>query len=181
MKKSIPLQNRCSKIEDKILEGDKFATQFQFNLPGGKPFYSTWFGCFLSVMVVLSILFYGFMQSIKLLSFDETDIMVSKKDAHFDNEYVYSDNLMFSFGLTHYDSNPEPVDDPSYGNIVPYYKSWGIDSSVKGVKWEKLETRPCTLSEFHVRNETDPNSNFYEPHINSGGDIDFYFKKLNCL
>ena len=66
--------------------------------------------------------------------------MVSSVDAFFDSDYVYSGQLGFAYGLTAYDSNPEPIDDPSYGVLKAYYKSWGIHGTFTGVHLEELET-----------------------------------------
>ena len=121
------------------------------------------------------------MQSIKLLTFDETDVMLSSRQAFFNSTFVYSENLMYAFGITAYDSNPEPIEDASIGTLSPYYKSWGLDNTVSGVKWEKLPVRECTVAEFHLRNQTTSDSPFYKPHPNSERDLDFYFKKMKCL
>ncbi len=80
------------------------------------------------------------MQSVKLLTFDETDVMISAMDSFFDADYVYSRNLFYAFGITAYDSNPESIDDPSYGELKPYYKSWGLVGG-GGVDFEPLPTR----------------------------------------
>ena len=45
------------------------------------------------------------MQSVKMLSYDETDVMVSKRDAYFEASKIYSDNLSYAFAITAYDSN----------------------------------------------------------------------------
>ena len=92
------------------------------------------------------------MQSIKLLTFDDTDVMLSTRAAYFDDTFIFTNNLMFSIGLTAYDSNPESIEDPSIGVLKPYYKSWGLDNQVSGVKWEEIHTRKCRLSEFSLRN-----------------------------
>ena len=73
-------------------------------------------------------------------------------DAFFDSHYVYSDSLMFAFGVTAYDSNPEPIEDPTIGVLRPYYKSWGIKAGIGGVDFELLPTRECTQQELHVNN-----------------------------
>ena len=59
----------------------------------------------------------------------------------FDSDFIQSRDLMFAFGVTAYDSNPEPIEDASYGVVKPFYKSWGLYSSVSGVKWEPLPMR----------------------------------------
>ena len=89
--------------------------------------------------------------------------------------------MQYAFGITAYDSNPELIEDPSYGVLKAYYKSWGIKKQVKGVDFEELPTRPCTATELHIKNETDSKSRFYKPHANSISDLTFYNKKLKCL
>ena len=87
-----------------------------------------------------------------MIDFDETDVLMSSRDAFFDADFVYSTDLMFSFAITAYDSNPDPIEDPSIGVLKPYYKTWGLDDTVSGVKWERLPVRNCTLAEMHLRN-----------------------------
>ena len=87
---------------------------------------------------------------------------------------------MYAFGISAYDSNPEAIEDPSYGVLKPYYKTWGF-ADQNSVEFEQLETRDCTDSEFHVDGTRDPDSQFFLPHRNSVDDITFYRKKLKCL
>ena len=93
--------------------------------------------------------------------------MVSQRDSFFDTDYIVKQNLQYAFGITEYDSNPEPIEDPSYGVLRAYYKSWGINKTVIGVYFEELPSRPCTASELNIKNETDPESKFFRPHANS--------------
>ena len=123
---------------------------------------------------------FAFMQSIKLLTFDETDVMLSARDSYFDYNDEYSENLAIAFGITAYDNNQEIIEDPSYGVLNPYYKTWGFEDSV-GVEFEPLKTRPCTEAELHINNQTDPDSIFYPPHPEGVGSLSFYHKKLKCL
>ena len=60
----------------------------------------------MTFVLVLVLFFYATMQCIKLFTFDETDIMVSNRDAFFDSDYVYSDGLAFAFAITAYDGDP---------------------------------------------------------------------------
>ena len=133
-------------------------------------------------LLLASILcFYGIMQSVKLYEYDETDVMVSSRDSYFTSDFVYSNNLMFAFGITVYDSNRESIEDPSYGVLKPYYKSWGIKAGYETADWEELPTRNCTEAELHVNGKSDPDSPFFKPHKNSAADLGFYYKKLKCL
>ena len=73
-----------------------------------------------------------------------------QRDAFLDSDYIVSSKseteltiyslaihlvlrLFTAFGITSYDSNPEPIEDPSYGILKAYYKSWGIKKGVQGV------------------------------------------------
>ena len=163
---------------EKALEYDNFAKQFQFMLPERKDRLGSLSGCTCTLIWIFSCLFYGILQSIKLFTFDETDIMVSSVDAHYDSNFVYSDNLMFAFGITAYDSNPDPIEDPSYGVMKAYKKRWGFGGGSE--IWE-LPTRDCTDAELHVNGQSDPNSLFFKPHKNSVKDLAFYSKKFKCL
>ena len=84
------------------------------------------------------------MQSIKLFTFDETDIMVSQREAYFDADFQYSNGLAFAFGLTVYDDETESIEDPTIGTLKPYYKSWGLKENKQGVDFEPLPMRECT-------------------------------------
>ena len=87
--------------------------------------------------------------------------------------------MQYAFGITAYDSNQEPIEDPSIGVLKPYYKSWGIKGP--GVDFEELPTRNCTEAELHINGQTDPDSRFFKPHHSHVGDIEYYYKKLKCL
>lgn len=59
----------------------------------------------MTIVLLICLGFYGSMQSIKLFTFDETDVMVSQRDAYFDSDETFSEGLMYAFGITGYDSN----------------------------------------------------------------------------
>ena len=80
----------------------------------------------MTFILVVAICFYGALQSIKLLTFDETDVMVSQRDSFYSSDFTYSNGLAFAFGVTAYDSETESIEDPTIGVLKPYYKSWGL-------------------------------------------------------
>ena len=105
-----------------------FAEQYRFKLPEGKDAHASCYGCLLTIFLVLTCLTFAVMQSIKLLTFDETDVMLSARDSYFDYNDEYSENLAIAFGITAYDNNQEIIEDPSYGVLNPYYKTWGFEN-----------------------------------------------------
>ena len=98
----------------------------------------------------MALSFYATVQYGKMLEVDDTDVMVSSRDSFYDASYVKDDNIMFAFGITKYDSNPYPIEDPTIGVLKPYYKSWGIMKDAKGVHWQELPTRECTEADLHI-------------------------------
>ena len=54
--------------------------------------------------------------------------MVSVRDSFYDTDFEFSsdEGLMIAAGLTAYDDNQEPIEDPSYGLLKAYYKIWGL-------------------------------------------------------
>jgi len=58
-----------------------------------------------------------------------------------------SKRLKYAFGITAYDSNQEPIEDPTYGVLKPYYKSWGIKGTA-GADFEPVPYHSCTPSEL---------------------------------
>lgn len=79
--------------------------------------------------MIVIITIYGFLRSVEMMEYGETDIMISSRDAYFDADFVLSDGLRFAYGLTDFDSGQDPIDDPSYGNLVAYTRSWGVVSA----------------------------------------------------
>lgn len=169
------------KVGNGALKGDAYGPSFNFWMPGGRQSNNTYCGLCMTVLLVICLIFYGTVMAHKLFAFDETDIMISSRDAFFDTDFEFSEDLMYAFGITAYDSNREPIEDPSYGVLKPYYKSWGIKAGIGGVDWEPLPTKECNEAMLHVNGQSDPDSAFYKPHKNSAADLGFYYKKLKCL
>ena len=108
----------------------------------------------MTVILLIAIAFYATLQSIKLLTFDETDVMVSWRDAYFDYNYTYSRGLAYAFALTAYDGNSEPIEDPSFGVLRPYYRSWGLkDLDHIGVELDSIPERACSKAELHINDD----------------------------
>ena len=61
-----------------------------------------------------------------------------------------------AFALTAYDDETEPIDDPTYGELKAYYKTWGFDSEHSGVHFEPLETTQCTEALLNLPEEGAP-------------------------
>ncbi len=94
---------------------------------------------------------------------------------------------MFAFGMTAFDDETESIEDPTIGELKPYFKSWGlVDPEASDSHFQPLKYHTCTREELRLEDGPDGEppipSNFY-PIKKSGTqvDLDYYYKKLKCL
>ena len=80
--------NPCPK--SKMVEVDRFGDQFQFRLPNGKRSTKSYAGCIVTVCALFLVIFYALIQFLRLIDFQEPQIMVSERDSHFDSDYEFS-------------------------------------------------------------------------------------------
>lgn len=170
-------RSHIESVGSRIVECDRFSHGFQFQLPSGKSRQNTPMGCLMTVCLAFVMTSYGCLKATELITYDETDVMVSQRDAYFNESYVYNENLWYAFGLSAYDDNLEPIEDASYGILRPYYKSWGLDAPF----FTEIPTRPCTEAELHVQNQTSEESKFFRPQETYRKDLEKYYRKLICL
>ena len=115
--------------------------------------------------------------------------MVSTRDAYFDTDYEFNTDsgLQIAFAITAYDSNREPIEQPEYGELKAYYKSWGI-MDTNDVHFEELQTDYCTREQLGLFEDADEvkitdreGSLFYPTHKSYINDFTFYSKKYKCI
>ena len=124
---------------------DQFGQPFFFRLPDGRRDKRTWQGLCFSVIVAIAICLYAMGQFLNLVTYGSNTIMVSSRDSFFDTEFEFKtdDGLMIAFGLATYDENYGETEDPTYGQLKAYYKTWGMSDS-PGIVWQELPTKQCT-------------------------------------
>ena len=91
-----------------------------------------------------------------------------------------SQNFQIAFALTNYDSNPDPIEDPDYGVVKAYLKSWG-NTGDSGVNFIELSTRFCREEDLGLTEETARFSLFFKPHESSITDARLYINKMKCI
>lgn len=67
--------------------------------------------------------------------------MVSERDNFFSTDFAVTsdDGLMLAFGLTAYDENYDMINEPDYGELKAYYKTWGLKDA-PGVEFTEIPT-----------------------------------------
>ena len=93
---------KCAKLQKSVLQMDTFAEALQFRLENGEKRYQSYKGVLFTLILFSVILLYASMQTMKLASFDETDVMASSKDSHFDSSFAFDDGLQVAFGISDY-------------------------------------------------------------------------------
>ena len=122
-----------------------------------------------------------------LTVYGETVVTMSVRDSHYDSNFnISSENgLKFAVAIIEYDGNPEPIDDPRYGQIVAQTFSWGF-ADQQGVSVQKMGLHRCTEEELNLEPnrevQIDKNdTKFFPIHPNSEKDVKLYKKKLWCM
>ena len=117
-------------LSDKVLNLDMFPSPFFFTLPNGQNSLPSKCGLFVTVILFITITFYGVTQLVTLSAYGNTTVMNNNIDSFYDEEYVFDldkkDNgFQIAFGITAYDSNIEKIDDPDYATLHARLKQWG--------------------------------------------------------
>ena len=108
------------KFMQKLLDVDMFGRGFRFKLPGNKLTNGTITGALFSIMMIITLSFYSITMTEQLIRFGGTVVTQSVRDSHFEPttlfpteiEDLHHGNFNIAFGLTAYDGNPKPIDDP---------------------------------------------------------------------
>ena len=82
---------------------------------------------------------------------------------------------MYAAGITAYDDERNPIEDPEIGTIKLYYKNWDVAKENDILKFTEIPTRPCTLEDFGN------NKIFYPIKETSEADMHKYWRKLKCV
>ena len=120
----------------------------------------------------------------RLVMFGETVVTMGVRDSYYTPEDVFPydvelsyDGFDLAFGLTAFDTNPERVDDPRFGQLRARYVRWGFNETNR---YKDLTSHPCTDEEKGVESRAG-NPRFYPIHDNSRNDTIFFGGKLDCL
>ena len=106
----------------RMLNLDKFPSPFFFTLPNGKNSLPSACGLFVTIVLFVTIAFYGITQLVTLSLYGNTTVMNNLIDSYYDETYVFDldkkeSGLQIAFGITAYDSYQEMIDEPDYATI----------------------------------------------------------------
>ena len=85
-------------------------------------------------------------------------------------------NFQLAFGITAYDGDTEPIDDPRYGKLLARYDTWGLGPE----RFQNIPIHNCTDQELGLLDNKE-DSRFFEIYENNKHDVQTYKKKLYCM
>ena len=83
---------------------------------------------------------------------------------------------MIAAGVSAYDGNHDPIEDPEVGTIKLIYKKWDVVGDKDVMEFIEIPTRPCLKEDFEG-NE----SIFYPAKETSVADMHLHWKQLKCV
>ncbi len=98
-----------------------------------------------------------------------------------DHVFDYSNGLNFAVAFTGYDSDYEPFDDPTIGEVVFNHYKWGLNPDGKTyVGRFPIKHHTCTREELGLDYDSSK-SRFLPIHPNFLSQIETYHKKFLCI
>ena len=172
------LNGTLSKIKDQ----DTFGQSPQWKFAKGQEDIKSFCGSILSLIILALTILYAWMK---------VDILLNKKDVNIlstINDQFYSANDIFNFtehgfnlavAFTAYDSNPEPILDPTYGEIQFNKFRWGPSDDGFGSGRIRIPSHSCSREELGLSFDRSK-AMFMPVYAPSADEVKFYEKKFQC-
>lgn len=150
----------------------------------------TWMGAFCSLLTILVLAAFTALKIDVLLRKDDINVLVALREFFFQDDYVFNhqQGLNVAVAFVAYDSNPEPILDPSIGELVFKAYQWGPDPSNPNIVYSgrtEIPSHPCSREELGLdrdRDEArDSESKFFSIAPSNLRDVDFYHKSYRCV
>ena len=93
----------------------------------------TFVGSLITIIVHLVVFMYAYVQLDVWINKKDVDIMATTLNEHLPHDYIFDheQGLNLAIAFTSYDSNPNPILDKSYGELVFNAYEWGKDENDK--------------------------------------------------
>ena len=122
-------------------------------LEADKSQLQTLMGTLCSLFMFVVVIAYAYQKTDVWLKKKDISIQYSTQDAYYNYEYVFdfSQGLNIGLAFTAYDTETEPILDPSYGRIVFNAFTWGgLDENGDFIPstMQEIKSRTCTPEEL---------------------------------
>ena len=120
-------------------------------------------GAILSFVTFLSVTFFAYLKLQDLLGYKDYSVMERTNFEFFDSNasFGHENGLAFTSGLIEWDDGEKIVEDPTYGQLRFYVKSWGPGAPYDET-FHEIGSHFCLESETNdIENSNSESSNFY--------------------
>ena len=133
-------------------------------------------------MFIFILIAFAYTKLETLIGRDDVDIIETFQDNYWKDseQFTASENDFFmAAALTHYDSNPEPVEKKEYGELLMEHYGWG--NSALGYEYgsHPLDNHPCSDEELGYKRS--PNTVIYPVFHKAQAEVNTYKKKFKCV
>ena len=149
-------------------------------LDGSKDSLNSLMGTLCTLVLLVVLAMYTYLKGDTLIKRKDVDILSTVKDMHYspEDEFSYKNGFNFAVAFTAYDSNPEPILDPTYGEIIFNHYEWGPqpDGSYMTER-RRINSHTCSREELGLDGDPDK-AKFLPVYEDSLDEVDFYSKKF---
>ena len=119
-------ENKSSK-QSCLKNIDMFGPSFQMEIKKGEGSLNTSSGALLTISMFAVMIIYTYLRGDVFLSKSKMSINQAIEMKYFDESYEFQSKDGFSIAamFTAYDDNPDPILDPTYGELLIRYTRWG--------------------------------------------------------
>ena len=139
-------------------------------------------GTILTVMQSVLIFMFFYSKLLTIINRHEVDIMsaVNQNELTSDYEFKAEDGFFAAAALTRFDSNPEIIEDWTYGELVISKFGWGYDLNENiEAQRQRLDYHYCSDEELGL--EVGKKTKVYPLDESSMGELKLYRKKFKCI
>ena len=159
----------------KLRSVDKFGQKpgYKVQYEGGGA-YVSYMGALCSVIFIMISLIFLYSKIMVLVNVSRITVISNYQVGAltYDDQYSGEDGFFVAAAFTAYDSETEPIDDPTYGDLTMEYYGWGYEGALS-TKNTPLGTHRCSDEELGLSNDVE-----YPIFATSATEVTTYKKKF---
>ena len=123
------MRKKFSAAGSKVRHMDNFGSSPAFSLKDGEGSFGSLVGVFVSIFVFIFVIWYGISKYQIMNEYDDTNIMVSEKEIHYNDSDILSHKMGFNvgFAITRFDGDMKSIENEDIGVMKAYYKQYGLE------------------------------------------------------
>ena len=169
-------------MKDLLMNRDLFGNEFRMRLDSGNTDLRSYVGSLMSLLVTFLVIIFAYLKAVILMHKKDVDILSTSLDNYFTPNDIFdydNDQLNVAVAFTAYDSETEPILDPSYGELVFNHYNWGVDSDglYESGRTRIRSTHTCSFDELGLGEDVSK-SRFMPLYTENAGIIKSYQKKF---